>query len=266
MSNNLSSLTAKEVTWLLSLSLGEIDNITQFTNGLTNQVFLITFENSKQVVFKRLNLKARDLTIRKSELRVQQLASDEGISPKVIADCQQYRVLEYISGHVFTSDSPTQETISILVSQLHKIHQLPANYALPQCLANELMTLNNQLHQSTDQAVFSHFWQLAQQLDQDSPKDTLCHGDLSFNNIIQADDGSIKVLDWEYSVLACPAYDLAFSCAINQLNKQQQKLMIDRYYALNKINNEDYLQQLHQQSALYLSVFEYLNKLWAKCF
>ena len=208
----------------------------------------------------------RDLTIRKSELRVQRLASDEGISPKVIADCQQFRVLEYISGNVLTSNSPMQESISILVSQLHKIHQLPAKFALPQCLADELMTLNNQLNQSTDQKAFTHFWQLARQLDKSSPMDTLCHGDLSFNNLIKADDGSIKVLDWEYTVLACPAYDLAFSCAINQLNEQQQKLMIDRYYALNKINNEDGLQQLHQQSALYLSVFNYLNTLWAKCF
>lgn len=259
-------LTTKELTWFLSLKLGEVEEVIQFTRALTNQVFLINLKNGQQVIFKRLNSKARNLTIRKSELLVQGLASDKGISPRIIADCQQYRVLEYISGTVFEDTRLTTDAIILLAVQLDKIHQLPAKFALPQCLADELVTLNNQLNHLTDQKEFNHFWQLAQKLDRNSPMDTLCHGDLSFNNMIKAEDGTIKVLDWEYTVRACPAYDLAFSCAINKFNEQQQKILIDRYYRLSKTNSLNYLQQLHHESALYLSVFNYLNRLWVKCF
>jgi thiamine kinase-like enzyme len=265
MNNKLSLLTTEELTWFLSLGLGKIEEITQFTHALTNHVFLINLENGQQVVFKRLNLKARDLSIRKSELLVQRLASGEGISPRVIADCEQYRVSEYITGTVLT-DSATTETVKLLATQLYKIHQLPAEFALSQCLADELVTLNNQLNKSIDQIEFNYFWQLAQKLDKSSPMDTLCHGDLSFNNMIKAKDGSVKILDWEYTVLACPAYDLAFSSAINEFNEQQQKKFIDYYYALNKTNNLDDLQQLQAETILYLSVFKYLNKLWANVF
>lgn len=266
MNDKLSLLTTKELTWFLGLGLGEIEEIMQFTHALTNHVFLISLKNGQQVVFKRLNLKARDLSIRKSELLVQSLASGEGISPQVIADCEQYRVSEYITGTVFTDRALTTETVKILATQLYKIHQLPAKFALSQCLADELVTLNNQLNKSVDQNEFNYFWQLAQKLDKNSPMDTLCHGDLSFNNMIKADDESVKILDWEYTVLACPAYDLAFSSAINEFNEQQQKILIDYYYALNKMNNVDDLQQLQAETILYLSVFKYLNKLWANVF
>ena len=262
----MSLLTTEELAWLSSLHLGEITKVQQFSNALTNHVFLLTIENELQIVFKRLNSKARDLDMREKELAVQHMASARGLSAKVIADCQHYRVVQYIAGDVLSDSALTGETIEQLALQLRLIHQLPAKYAAPQALADELLKLNNQLNQDIDQSEFCYYWRLATQLDANSAKDTLCHGDLSFNNIIQMSDGQIKILDWEYAVLACPAYDLAACCCINGFNPEQQAQLIEHYYLLHKNHLSLSLAQLQENTALYYSVFTYLNELWKACF
>ena len=266
----MSPLTDAELIWLAGLNLGKIVSVQQFAQALTNQVFLLTDENGQQTIFKRLNLKARDRQDRKRELAVQKLASERGLSPKVLADCDKYRVQEYIKGGIFDSASIDHHTIELLATQLQIIHRLPAKYAHPQRLAFELLLLKKelkkQLNRAIDESEFQRFLQLAIQLDKSSTKDILCHGDLSFNNLLQAENGQIKILDWEYAVLACAAYDLAACCSINGLSSEQQAQLINHYYLLHKHHLSLSLAQLKKECALYLSVFTYLNELWDFCF
>lgn len=266
----MSPLTADELIWLSSLNLGKIVSVRQFAHALTNQVFLLTDENGQQVVFKRLNLKARDRQDRKRELAVQKLASDQGLTPEVLADCEQYRVQSYIKGDILDSASIDHHTIELFASQLQIIHQLPAKYARPQRLAFELLALKKELKKQRNKAIdegeFQRFLQLATQLDNSCTRDTLCHGDLSFSNLLQAENGQIKILDWEYAVLACSAYDLASCCCINAFSSEQQAQLINHYYLLHKQHLAVSLAQLKKECALYRSVFAYLNELWEVCF
>ena len=262
----MSLLTADELLWLSSVNIGKIVSVQPFAYALTNQVFLLTDENSQQVVFKRLNLKARDRHDRRRELAVQKLASERGLTPVVLADCEQYRVQTYIKGETLDSACVAPHIIELLAAQLQIIHQLPTEHARPQRLAYELRTLKKQLNKSIDEGKFQHFLQLATELDKGCIRDTLCHGDLSFSNLLQAENGQIKILDWEYAVLACPAYDLASSCSINGFTAQQQAQLINYYYLLNKAHLSLSLAQLKKECALYRSVFTYLNELWKVCF
>ena len=259
-------LTTDELIWLNSLSLGKIVSVRPFAHALTNQVFLLTNDNGQQTVFKRLNLKARNKQDRKRELAVQKLASAQGLSPKVLADCDKYRVQTYIKGNVLDNSSADHHTTKLFAAQLQSIHQLPAKYAHPQRLAFELQRLKKQLNKPIDEVKFQRFLQLATQLDKNCTKDILCHGDLSFNNLLQTESGQIKVLDWEYAVLACAAYDLAACCCINRFTSEQQAHLINHYYLLQKHHLSLSLAQLKKECALYCSVFTYLNKIWALCF
>jgi thiamine kinase-like enzyme len=261
-------LTTDEQSWLASLNIGEIVCAQPFAQARTNQVFLLTAEDGQQVVFKRLNLKARAQQQRKRELAIQRLANEWGLSPKLLADCGQYRLQEYVRGEVLENVTVAPHFIEIFAAQLQNIHQLPANAQLapPQNLSGELQRLKKQLNSTIDETQFQHFLQLALQLDKNSSKDTLCHGDLSAHNLIQAENGQIKILDWEYAVLACPAYDLASCCAINAFISVQQKQLIELYYQLSKKQLPLSLAQLQKECALYLSVFTYLNELWEVCF
>ena len=259
-------LTADELRWLSTVNIGRIVCAQPFSHALTNQVFLLTNENGQQTVFKRLNLKARDRQDRIRELAVQKLASDRGLTPDVLADCEQYRVQTYIKGDILDSASIDSQITKLFAAQLQIIHQLPAKYARPQRLAFELLFLKKRLNKAIDEGKFQRFLQLATQLDKRCIRDTLCHGDLSFSNLLQAENGQIKILDWEYAVLACSAYDLAACSSINAFSSEQQAQLINYYYSLHKDHLSLSLAQLKKECALYLSVFTYLNELWALCF
>ena len=262
----MSLLTADELLWLSSLNIGKIVSAEQFAGALTNQVFLLTTEDGQQTVFKRLNLKARGRQDRKREIAVQKLASARGLSPKVLADGEKYRVQAYIKGDILDSACVDRHTIELFATQLQIIHQLPAKHAQPQRLAYELQLLKKQLNTPIDEGKFQRFLQLATQLDKSCARDTLCHGDLSLNNLLRTADGQIKILDWEYAALACPAYDLAACCCINAFSSQQRMQLINHYYLLHKDQLSLSLAQLKKECVLYLSVFTYLNKLWKVCF
>ena len=248
------------------MHLGKIAKVQPFTNARTNQVFLITTEDGQKTVFKRLNLKARSPDKRKQELALQHLASSQGLSTKVLADCQLYRLQTYIEGDVLSNTCLDPRIIKLFASQLQIIHQLPVKYVQPQNLAFELNLLKKQLKTPIDQREFKHFLQLAMQLDKSSAKDTLCHGDLSFSNLIQTENGQIKILDWEYAVVACPAYDIAACACINELNLDQVQGLTSGYYFLHDSELSISQSQLQKDVISYRAVFSYLNELWGLVF
>ncbi len=234
--------------------------------ALSNEVFLLTFSNGKQSVFKRLNQTARDADDRRCELKVHQLASDAGFTPQVLAYNDHYQLQEYFPGEVLSNSPLTSETVNLLALQLTKIHHLPAVYAQKQSLSSNLKQLKKNRNKHIDQQRFSRILQLALVLDKHSPKNLLCHGDLSLNNLVINSREEVKILDWEYAALACPAYDLASCICINQLNSQQQEVLLREYYVLNKGNLRCSLPVLQKECSLYLTVFDYLNALWTNCF
>ncbi|MCG6200930.1 phosphotransferase [Psychromonas antarctica] len=259
-------LKIDELSWLAEQHIGEIVTVQEFIDSRTNQVFLLETDNQQHhYIFKRLNRKARDRRDRQSELLVQKLASDRDLSPKILASCDDYRLQEYFQGETIDC-SATEHCTELLASQLHRIHQLPALHAQRQHLAIELQKLKDQLTQAIDEPRFERFLQQAKQLDKSCCADVLCHGDLSFNNLLQNKNQQIKILDWEYVVLACSAYDLAACSSINGLNQALQMQLIEHYYLLNQEKLSLSLSQLKQQYALYLSLFTYLNELWLLVF
>lgn len=266
----MQQLSPAELNWLAELNrqfnIGKLINVQQFPHARTNQVFLLTFENQQAYIFKRLNKQARDVQQRQRELLVQKLASDKGLTPALLACTDDYRLQTYFPGKTLDSAALDNQTASLFAAQLHLIHQLPPLHAQPQRLAFELQLLKKQLKRPIDEHKFDHFLQLATQLDDSSPRDLLCHGDLSFNNLLMDENEQIQILDWEYAVLGCAAYDLAACCSINQFNAQAQSHLINHYYSLNQRKLSLSLAQLKAQYSLYHSLFTYLNELWTLCF
>lgn len=260
-------LTNEELTWISAQQIGLLHSVQPLKLALSNEVFLLTFaDNSKKIIFKRLNQAARDAHDRSSELKVQQLASDRGLTPKVLAYNNKFRLQEYFPGEELSCLAVTIETLKLLALQLQKIHQLPALYAQPQRLAFTLKQLKVKLKTAIDEALFSRILKIAIVLDNSSPKNLLCHGDLSLNNLLINKGKQIKILDWEYATLACAAYDLASCMSINELDSAQQDVLLTQYYALNKDNLTLSLSALRIECGLYLTVFDYLNALWKGCF
>jgi thiamine kinase-like enzyme len=262
----LQQLCSNELVWLSELNLGELVKVKQFAHAITNQVFLLTYDNQQAYIFKRLNMQARNQQQRKRELLVQKLASDSDLTPKLLVSCDNYRLQAYFPGKTLDSAALDNQMVELFAAQLHLIHQLPALYAPPARLAGELQLLKKQLTKPIEESRFNHFLQLATQLDKSCTRDLLCHGDLSFNNLLVDKNGQIKIIDWEYAVLACAAYDLAACCSINKLNTAAQTRLINHYYLLNQEKLSLSLAQFNDQYQLYHALFTYLNELWSRCF
>jgi thiamine kinase-like enzyme len=260
-------LSKSEILWLSKKSIGDIITVEQFTNALTNDVFLITNSEQIQFVFKRLNLDARSDDDRQAEYLVQQLACRHNLTAKVIAHNHRYKLQQYIIGELL--DCNADNLIEILAEQLVHIHQIPALHAPKQRLAYELRRLKKQLTVIIDEKYFQKMLELAEQLDENCENDTLCHGDLSVNNVLLGKDRRWYVLDWEYAVIACAAYDLAFCNCINGFSESKSKILINAYYSrlsLLKITPLNSLQSLQKKCVLYSKLFIYINKLWSLCF
>lgn len=259
-------LSAIDLSWLASLGLGELCSVKVMQSGITNKVFLLQYQDNQRYIFKRLNADARSSGERKREFFVQQLANEFGLSTKVIATNRLYRLQEYFDGKSLSIKHDVNLCIEVLASHLTKIHRLPALYAPLQDLSGQLQSFYEKLDNCVDQSLFNQYFQQAKWLDSESQCDTLCHGDLSRHNLLLGKNEQVKAIDWEYAVLACPAYDLASCIAINQFNDAQMKLLIESYYALNNKTISTTLAIFAEQTQSYLSVFTYLNQLWSRYF
>lgn len=257
-------LVEKELNWLGAQNIGVINKVTKFENALTNDVFLITTQENSQFVFKRLNREARSDEDRQSEYLVQQLAFQHGLTPQVLAHNEDYKLQHYIEGQLIPEKSDNLS--ALLATQFKRIHQLPALYAPEQRLVFELERLKQQLPVSIDETRFEQMLQLANTLDNSSSLDTLCHGDLSLNNILRGDDQQLYILDWEYAVIACVAYDLAFCNCINAFTEAQSRDVIAHYHQQLSEPKPQTLDSLQKECQLYFKLFNYINELWALCF
>lgn len=257
-------LVERELSWLIKQNVGELSTVLQFENALTNDVFLLTNKQNKRFIFKRLNRNARSDEDRKSEFLVQQLAFQQGLTTQVLAHDQDYKLQHYIEGQLIlkTGDNLNQ----LLATQLQRIHHLPALHAPTQRLVFELKQLKSQLPVNIDETRFQQMLQLANRLDDSSPRDTLCHGDLSLNNILQADNKQLYILDWEYAVIAGISYDLAFCNCINGFTVTEGNALIETYYGQLSEPKQISLQSLQKECYLYLKLFNYINELWGICF
>jgi thiamine kinase-like enzyme len=262
----LSLLTEQELAWIAAQQSERLVSVEVIPQALTNQVFLLTLAGNKKVIFKRLNLDARDIAARGCEFKVDQLASRAGFMPKLIACCERYKLQEYFPGEDLSRSPINQEILELLAVQLQKIHQLPALHAQPQQLALSLKQLKERITTPIDEQHFSIMLKRASKLDKKSAKNVLCHGDLSLHNLLINNQQQVMILDWEYATLACPAYDLASCFCINKLDALQQETLLSAYYSLNKAQLPCSLAELRKECSLYFSVFSYLNFLWEKCF
>ena len=257
-------LSTQETAWLNDNNVNEISHVEQFKHALTNDVFLLTTNKNTKYIFKRLNRDARSDEDREEELLVQQLASENGLTTKVLASSKCYRLQQYVEGDLIPNDIAGLS--DFLAVQFHRIHQLPAKHAPKQRLYFELQRLKKQLPVNIDEHYFKEMSLLAKQLDESCACDTLCHGDLSLNNVLQSDGGAIYIIDWEYAVIATPAYDLAFCNCINNFSSSVSSSLIASYHSKFNHPTGASLETLQKKCDLYLTIFNYINELWCVCF
>lgn len=84
------------------------------------------------------------------------------------------------------------------------------------------------------------------------------HNDLNLNNCLRAGDGTLWMIDWEYSARASPYWDLATLSNQARLDSDQSAMLIDLYCRLHALDRQLNLQLLD----CYQRMLTMLEKLW----
>lgn len=259
-------LCKHEQEWIKQRVFSEITKVVQLTQAITNLVFLISFSDKSQLIFKRLNKTALSENERKNEVLVHKRAFQEGLTGKIIAVSNLYCLQGYLQGESLQGTKITEQSLNCLSDQLSRVHQLSPSGVINQNLTKALLTYCSDTNNPQfEQQKFDKYLALANRLDNDSALDCLCHSDLSFANLLINEKQDIYILDWEYAVRGCRAYDVGICCVNNELDKQQSASLIDEYYSKNK-------QQIKQTNAVfkaecedYSLLFNYINTGWHLC-
>jgi thiamine kinase-like enzyme len=192
------------------------DLVIEPLEGLTNKNYLVTTASGKfvlRVVRENGSLLGID---RQVELTALASAASIGVGPEVIHSIlpEGHLVTRFLPGrHLPVEEYRQPETLQRVITTVKQVHGLPAipgafspfrrieSYASQAKTAGIPFPVNFEACIERMRAIEAH-----QQMD-DSNWLGLCHNDLYSGNII--DDGSIRLIDWEFSGMGDVYFDLA---------------------------------------------------------
>ncbi len=219
--------------------------------GHTNESYHVGDLTNEWVV--RLNVSKPDGGIsRSNEILAIEAANAEGIAPDIAFHNDQTLVLKYLRG-----DKPTGDDLPAIGNLFSQIHSLHADIK-PMDLSQHLGRYYHEAAPDPDISnCFSRFNQLIQP---GQATQVLCHQDATLDNLIKChvesgkpghpqsgQEDRIFIIDWEYTHLSDPAYDLAVFSYTTGLNEAQKVIFLDNY----KREENDLLDRVNYYESYY---------------
>ncbi len=167
---------------------------------------------------------------RRHELAVINTVSAAGIGPRVVwADPDKGILLtSYLPGNAWTAgDVHDPVKLKALASTLRQLHDLPPRGPvftpgkIAQAYAREVGS--HSASRIAEQAT-----KLAKKLYTGTRRPALCHNDLVHSNIIGSDP--VRLIDWEYSAIGDPYFDLAIVVQHHQLAAERIENFLAAYF------------------------------------
>jgi len=241
-----------------------LDDFQFLDNGLTNNNWLLKGDSQDYVIrMNAANPEALYLN-RAAEWHIHQLASDMKLCPSFvfrhpenlywIRPFQPGKTLARFFQSEISSDIETDNILKQAAKIYKRIHSIPISNNWPRIHFKD----------RTD-----HYWQqiiqnntdlttLKQALDDQfqvhSFSPVLCHMDGNLNNWILDTDKKLSLIDWEYTSVANPMWDLAVFIDSAQLTNTQEAVFLDAYGHVSKKMLEQGKQQMHYLSQLWYVV------------
>lgn len=173
---------------------------------------------------------------RAHEYTATMLAASHGIAPAVVAFLQPegHLVIRYIEGVEWSwSDIRQPQIIERIAQRIRQMHSLPAvSFSF-----SPFRFIEHYLAAAKQYAVavppqlpqIMHHMERIERLEQANPWPTVfCHNDLVRRNFL--DDGTVRILDWEYAGMNTPFFDLALVCENHQFTAEQEQMLLSAYF------------------------------------
>ncbi len=166
---------------------------------------------------------------RRTELEVLHSVSAAGIAPQVIwADPDKGVLLtSYIPGNAWSSmDVHDPVRLGALAAVLRRLHSLPPRGPVfaPGKIA---LAYARQIGTRSASRIAEQATRLAERLLAETRQPALCHNDLVHSNIIGRE--TVRLIDWEYSAVGDPYFDLAIVVRHHQLKADRVENFLHAY-------------------------------------
>jgi thiamine kinase-like enzyme len=207
------------------------------SGGITNHNYICTVDGKKYVL--RIPGAGTDAFIdRGNELSSSIAAAESGNSPEVLCAIkpEDAMVIPFIEGEVLHPDTVVAKDAHVvkIVSALKQVHEK----AVFEAETNVFDMTRRYIRQAEDVNAFfpdDFKWMLAigekieNAMARNQVEAVACHNDLLSENFIIDTDGKMWILDWEYSGMNDPYFDLGDFAVEHPLSPAQQKLIIETY-------------------------------------
>ncbi len=247
--------------------------------GLTNQNYLISLPNQQfvlKVPCKKLSTPAYTPINYQNETINQKIAAKLGVSPNIRwQNNSGVRLIDYLndSRHLKEDEINTAERLRLIIQNLKLLHKSKTKFKgeLKTQTIKDLLThyfnhcsTSNQktLQKSYENAQYKLVGELGTLNDQQ--KLVPSHIDLAPENIL-LQGKKLWFIDWEYSAMASPYWDIAMISHYGKLDLKHKQLLLNKLLRQTKTcNSENFELKKHQLKQLqdYQFIIEAINNCW----
>lgn len=213
----------------------EIYDITMMDAGMTNDSFLFTV-NNKRYVF-RVPGSGTDLLIaRDQEALVYEVIKDLDISDEIIYFDPEdgYKITRFYE-NIRTLDNTNLEEVTKAVDMIHMLHEqnlkVPHAFDLEERIYfyKKLCEDQNAEYYEGFDDVFEDIKKVIEYIKSYNRPLTLCHIDANEDNFLVLEDGTLRLIDWEYAGMADPLVDIAMYILYANYDQKQADKTFDLY-------------------------------------
>ena len=208
----------------------ELKSLELLKNQGFNNISYLLITTNKSYVIRVFKSKESVNISRKFEYKIQKKAYKKNLASKPIFLNEEFMIYEYQKGIHKTKLSNLE--LKNLVSKIKIFHNFKIKekaYDLSLDLENYSKKLTNK--KSTK--LINKCLKSIKTIKKLKYEPVLTHHDLNPKNIIFK-NGSIKIIDWEYAGINDRFFDLASVCIEFNLNKNEEKVLLDSYFRRKK--------------------------------
>ena len=262
--NKTPNVLIKTIEDVFKVNESEIVDIKNLKAGMTNKSFGFTV-NKNSFIFRLPGEGTEQLINRKQEKEVYSVIKKLDISDEIIYfdENNGYKISKYYDDARNTNAYNREDLIksmkilrSIHESDLKVNHYFDIENEIKKYLA--LCDERNAIRYSDNIETLKKIKDLIKYIKKMNTPEVLCHIDSNPDNYIILNNGSIKIIDWEYSGMCDPIMDISMYSIYSYYSKTEMEELLRIY--LQKDPNKNELTRLY----IYAALGGYLWALWTE--